>query len=244
MNRGAIHILVFILFASILLTVSLAQTSQSVGNVSNISKPFLANSTILPGYINCLIAYETNQCSDCPPNCITYKSSNFIIDNKDLASNVDKIFEKSLRQISIIKSADISTNHTKTAIIYLQSLLLKDSIKPSELNMITDIFNSINQTNSTTTLAKTLHAKIKELETIKDSSPIAISILNITSKGVDLLVNSDSIIHRIQGYPDLPYDLNEQKEWINGILAGTIVGCEISGVLGCLMASITTSGLV
>lgn len=144
----------------------------------------------------------------------------------------------------IIKSADISTNHTKTAIIYLQSLLLKDSIKPSELNMITDIFNSINQTNSTTTLAKTLHAKIKELETIKDSSPIAISILNITSKGVDLLVNSDSIIHRIQGYPDLPYDLNEQKEWINGILAGTIVGCEISGVLGCLMASITTSGLV
>ena len=78
----------------------------------------------------------------------------------------------------------------------------------------------------------------------KDSSPIAISIVNITSKGVDLLVNSDSIIHRIQGYPDLPYDLNEQKEWINGILSGTIVGCEISGVLGCLMASILTSGIV
>jgi hypothetical protein len=218
-----------------------AQTSHSTGNIS---KPFLANSTILPGYINCLISYTTNQCSECPPNCITYKASNFIIDNKDLASNVDKVFEKSLRQISIIKSADISTNHTKTAIIYLQSLLLKNNIKPSELTLITDIFNDINQTNSTTTLGKTLHDKIKELEMKKDSSPIAISIVNITSKGVDLLVNSDSIIHRIQGYPDLPYDLNEQKEWINGILSGTIVGCEISGVLGCLMASILTSGIV
>ena len=241
MNRGAIYFLVFTLFTSILLTLSVAQTSYSTGNVS---KPFLANSTILPGYINCLISYTTNQCSECPPNCITYKASNFIIDNKDLASNVDKIFEKSLRQISIIKSADIDTNHTKTAIIYLQSLLLKNNIKPSELTLITDIFNNINQTNSTTTLGKTLHDKIKELETIKDSSPIAISIVNLTSKSVDLLVNSDSIIHRIQGYPDLPYDIHEQKEWINGILSGTIVGCEISGVLGCLMASILTSGIV
>ena len=241
MNNGTIHFLVFTLFASILMTLSVAQTSQSIGNVS---KPFPANSTILPGYVNCLIEYTTKQCSDCPPNCITYKTSNFIIDNKDLASSVDKIFEKSLRQISIIKSADISTNHTKTAIIYLQSLLLKNNIKPSELTLITDIFNDINQTNSTTTLGKTLHDKIKELEMKKDSSPIAISIVNITSKGVDLLVDSDSIIHRIQGYPDLPYDINEQKEWINGILSGTIVGCEISGVLGCLMASILTSGIV
>jgi hypothetical protein len=241
MNNGTIHFLVFTLFASILMTLSVAQTSQSIGNVS---KPFPANSTILPGYVNCLIEYTTKQCSDCPPNCITYKTSNFIIDNKDLASSVDKIFEKSLRQISIIKSADISTNHTKTAIIYLQSLLLKNNIKPSELTLITDIFNNINQTNSTTTLGKTLHDKIKELATIKDSSPIAISIVNLTSKSVDLLVNSDSIIHRIQDYPDLPYDINEQKEWVNDVLTGTIVGCEISGVLGCLMASIMTSGIV
>ena len=241
MNNGTIHLLGFTLFASILMTLSVAQTSQSVGNVS---KPFPANSTILPGYVNCLIEYTTKQCSDCPPNCITYKTSNFIIDNKDLASSVDKIFEKSLRQISIIKSADISTNHTKTAIIYLQSLLLKNNIKPSELTLITDIFNNINQTNSTTTLGKTLHDKIKELATIKDSSPIAISIVNLTSKSVDLLVNSDSIIHRIQDYPDLPYDINEQKEWVNDVLTGTIVGCEISGVLGCLMASIMTSGIV
>lgn len=241
MNNGTIRFLVFTLFASILMTLSVAQTSQSIGNVS---KPFPANSTILPGYVNCLIEYTTKQCSDCPPNCITYKTSNFIIDNKDLASSVDKIFEKSLRQISIIKSADISTNHTKTAIIYLQSLLLKNNIKPSELTLITDIFNNINQTNSTTTLGKTLHDKIKELATIKDSSPIAISIVNLTSKSVDLLVNSDSIIHRIQDYPDLPYDINEQKEWVNDVLTGTIVGCEISGVLGCLMASIMTSGIV
>ena len=236
-----IHFLVFTLFASILMTLFVAQTSQSVGNVS---KPFSENSTILPGYVNCLIEYTTKQCSDCPPNCITYKTSNFIIDDKDLASSVDKIFEKSLRQISIIKSADISTNHTKTAIIYLQSLLLKNNIKPSELTLITDIFNNINQTNSTITLGKTLHDKIKELATIKDSSPIAISIVNLTSKSVDLLVNSDSIIHRIQDYPDLPYDINEQKEWVNDVLTGTIVGCEISGVLGCLMASIMTSGIV
>ena len=241
MNNGTIRFLVFTLFASILMTLSVAQTSQSIGNVS---KPFPANSTILPGYVNCLIEYTTKQCSDCPPNCITYKTSNFIIDNKDLASSVDKIFEKSLRQISIIKSADISTNHTKTAIIYLQSLLLKNNIKPSELTLLTDIFNNINQTNSTTTLGKTLHDKIKELATIKDSSPIAISIVNLTSKSVDLLVNSDSIIHRIQDYPDLPYDINEQKEWVNDVLTGTIVGCEISGVLGCLMASIMTSGIV
>jgi hypothetical protein len=241
MNNGTIRFLVFTLFASILMTLSVAQTSQSIGNVS---KPYPANSTILPGYVNCLIEYTTKQCSDCPPNCITYKTSNFIIDNKDLASSVDKIFEKSLRQISIIKSADISTNHTKTAIIYLQSLLLKNNIKPSELTLITDIFNNINQTNSTITLGKTLHDKIKELATIKDSSPIAISIVNLTSKSVDLLVNSDSIIHRIQDYPDLPYDINEQKEWVNDVLTGTIVGCEISGVLGCLMASIMTSGIV
>ena len=241
MNNGTIRFLVFTLFASILMTLSVAQTSQSIGNVS---KPYPANSTILPGYVNCLIEYTTKQCSDCPPNCITYKTSNFIIDNKDLASSVDKIFEKSLRQISIIKSADINTNHTKTAIIYLQSLLLKNNIKPSELTLITDIFNNINQTNSTITLGKTLHDKIKELATIKDSSPIAISIVNLTSKSVDLLVNSDSIIHRIQDYPDLPYDINEQKEWVNDVLTGTIVGCEISGVLGCLMASIMTSGIV
>jgi hypothetical protein len=241
MNSGAIHFLVFALFASILTTFSVAQTSQSIGNVS---KPFLENSTILPGYINCLIDYTTKQCSECPPNCITYKSSNFVIDNKDLASSVDKIFEKSLRQISIVESADINTNHTKTAIIYLQSLLLKNNIKPTELTLITDIFNNINQTNSTASLGKTLHDKTKELATIKDSSPIAISIVNLTSKSVDLLVNSDSIVHRIQGYPDLPYDINEQKEWISGILSGTIVGCEISGVLGCLMASILTSGIV
>ena len=241
MNNGTIHFLVFTLFASILMTLSVVQTSHSIGNVS---KPFPANSTILPGYVNCLIEYTTKQCSDCPPNCITYKTSNFIIDNKDLASSVDKIFEKSLRQISIIKSADISTNHTKTAIIYLQSLLLKNNIKPSELTLITDIFNNINQTNSTTTLGKTLHDKIKELAATKGSSPIAISIVNLTSKSVDLLVNSDSIIHRIQDYPDLPYDINEQKEWVNDVLTGTIVGCEISGVLGCLMASIMTSGIV
>ena len=241
MNSGAIHLLIFILFASVLWSLTVAPTSQSIGNFS---KPFLENSTILPGYINCLIEYTTNQCNECPPNCITYKANNFVIDNKELASNVDKIFEKTLRQLSIIKSADINANHTKTAIIYLQSLLLKNNIKPSELNLITDIFNNINHTNSTATLGKTLHDKIKELETIKDPSPIATSIVNLTSKSVDLLVNSDSIIHRIEGYPDLPYDINEQKEWINSILSGTIVGCEISGVLGCVMASILTSGIV
>ena len=241
MKKRASNFLVFTLLASILMTFSLSQTSQSS---VNISKPFPVNSTILPGYINCLIDYTSNECSECPPNCITFKTNNFIIDNKELASNLDKIYEKSLRQISIIKSADISTNHTKTAIIYLQSLLLKNNIKPAELTIITDIFNDINQTNSTTALGKSLHAKMDELESKKDSSPIAVSIMNITTKSVDLLVNSDSIIHRIQEYPDLPYDMTEQKQWITSILSSTIVGCEISGVLGCLMASVVSSGII
>ena len=241
MKRRATNILIFALFASILMTLSMSQTGQSAVNVS---KPFPANSTILPGYVNCLIDYTTNQCSECPPNCVTFRTNNFIIANKDLAINLDKIYEKSLRQISIIKSADINTNHTKTAVIYLQSLLLKNNIKPFELTLISDLYNDINQTNSTTALGKSLHAKQKELETKRDSSPIAVSIINITTKSVDLLINSDSIVHRIQDYPDLPYDINEQKQWITGILSSTIVGCEISGVLGCLMTSIVSSGIV
>lgn len=240
MANKTVIIISFSIISLLLITLSLIQTGYAV----NTSKPFATNSTILPGYINCLIDYTTSQCKECPPNCITFKTDSFIIDNKDLASNLDKIYEKSLKQISIIKSSDQEINQTKTAIIYLQSLLLKNYIKPIELSMITDIFSAINQSNSTTTLAKNLHEKLEKLSAEKNPSPIAISILNITSKSVDLLINSDSIIHKIQDYPNLPYDIEEQRNWVNKVLSNTIVGCEISGVLGCLMASVITSGIV
>lgn len=202
------------------------------------------NSTILPGYLNCLINYTTSQCKECPPNCITFWSDSFIISNKDLAPELDKIFEKSLRQISIIESSDVQTNHTKTAIIYLQSLLLKNEINLEELKLITNIFNEINKTNSTTTLGKNLHAKLQEFLINEKTSPISISIVSILAKSVDLLINSDSIISKISEYPNLSHDLREQKAWLNNNLANTIVGCEIAEVLGCLLASIMSSGII
>lgn len=202
------------------------------------------NSTILPGYLNCLINYTTSQCKECPPNCITFGSDSFITSDKNLAPDLDKIFEKSLRQISIIESSDIQTNHTKTAIIYLQSLLLKNEINLQELKMIANIFNDINKTNSITTLGKNLHTKLQEFEINEKTSPISISIVSILSKSVDLLINSDSIIYKIGEYPNLSYDLGEQKEWLNNNLANTIVGCEIAGVLGCLLGSIVSSGII
>lgn len=202
------------------------------------------NSTILPGYLNCLINYTTNQCKDCPPNCITFGSDSFIASNKDLAPELGKIFEKSLRQISIIESSDVQTNHTKTAIIYLQSLLLKNEINLEELKVISNIFNEINKTNSTTTLGKNLHTKLQEFVINEKTSPISISIVSILAKSVDLLINSDSIILKISEYPNLSYDLREQKAWLSNNLANTIVGCEIAEVLGCLLASIMSSGII
>jgi hypothetical protein len=126
----------------------------------------------------------------------------------------------------------------------LQSLLLKNEINLEELTLITNIFNEINKTNSTTTLGKNLHAKLQEFLVNEKTSPISISIVSILAKSVDLLINSDSIISKISEYPNLSHDLREQKTWLNNNLANTIVGCEIAGVLGCLLASIISSGII
>lgn len=226
----------------VVLSVSLLTTlTNSYGiHFTNVSPN---NLTVVSGYVNCLMNYATNECKDCPPNCITYKSNNVFVNNNELASKIGEVYEKSLRQMSIIEAADLNTNHTKTDIIYLQSLFLKNQIKSNELSLITSIFNNISQTNSTTILGKTLHSQLDNLKEDQSASPIATSIVSLLSENVDLLINSDGIIHKIEKYPNLPYDLVEQKTWLNSILSGTIVGCELSGPLGCLLASIDASGI-
>ncbi len=62
------------------------------------------NITILPGYIERFIEYKTSQCDDCPPSCLSDNSTNIMIKNKKLAINIDQVFEKSLSQISTVKS--------------------------------------------------------------------------------------------------------------------------------------------
>jgi hypothetical protein len=200
------------------------------------------NNTIIPGYLGCFIDYRTSKCDDCPPSCLSNNSSNIIIENKKLASNIDQLFEKSLRQISTVKSGT-NKNDTYLAGIYLRSLLLKNQIKISELNLIDGIIKDIQRTDSIVSLGKDIQGKLKILILDKNSSPIAISITNITSKSVDLLINSDNIITVIQGNTNLKNDLTVQKKWITKIIANTILGCEISGLSGCLVSSIFTTGI-
>jgi hypothetical protein len=200
------------------------------------------NTTILPGYLGCFMDYKTSQCDDCPPSCLSNNSSNIIIDNKKLANNIDQLFEKSLRQISNVKSG-INKNDTYLASIYLRSLLLKNQIKISELNLIDGIIKDIQKTDSIVSLGKNIQGKLKILNLDKNSTPIAISIVNITSKSVDLLINSDNIISIIQGNTNLKNDLTVQKKWVSKIIANTILGCEVTGLPGCLVSSIFTTGI-
>jgi hypothetical protein len=37
--------------------------------------------------------------------------------------------------------------------------------------------------------------------------------------------------------------LTTQKKWITKIIANTIIGCEVSGIQGCLVAPIFTTGI-
>jgi hypothetical protein len=200
------------------------------------------NTTILPGYLECFIDYKTSQCDDCPPSCLSDNNSNIIIENKNLATNIDKIFENSLRQISVVKSG-VDKNDSYTASIYLRSLLLKNQIKISELNLIDDIIKNIQTADSIVSLGKNVEGKLRILISDENSNPIAISIVNITSKSIDLLINSDNILSSIQEYPNMSHDLTAQKKWITKIIASTIIGCEVSGIQGCLVAPIFTSGI-
>ncbi|MDQ6724197.1 MAG: hypothetical protein M3Z01_08045 [Thermoproteota archaeon] len=196
----------------------------------------------MPGYIECFIEYKTSQCNDCPPSCLSDNSTNIMIENKKLAINIDQVFEKSLRQISTVKSG-VNKNDTYTASIYLRSLLLKNQLKISELNLIDGIIKNIQTADSIVSLGNNVQSKLKILTSDKSSDPIAISIVNITSKSIDLLINSDNILFKIKGNPNLIHDLTEQKKWIMKIIANTIIGCEVTGLTGCLVASIFTTGV-
>jgi hypothetical protein len=224
----------------IILLFCLQPHSSLSTNLINNSKNI--DNTVLPGYLRCFIDYRTSNCDDCPPICLSDKDKNMIIKNNVFAKNIDQIFEKSLRQISTVKTG-FENNDTNTANIYLQSLLLKNQINIDELNLINEIIKFIQKANSTISLAKHVHTNLDKLNSDVKSSPIAISILNITSKSIDLLINSDSILNQIQGYQNLTHDLSVQKKWITKIITNTIIGCEVAGVSGCLTSSIFTTGI-
>ena len=224
----------------IILLFSLQPNPSLSTNLINNSKN--TDNTVLPGYLHCFIDYRTSNCDDCPPICLSNTDKNMIIKNNVFAKNIDQIFEKSLRQISTVKTG-FENNDTNTANIYLKSLLLKNQINIDELNLINEIIKFIQKANSTISLAKHVHTNLDKLNSDVKSSPIAISILNITSKSIDLLINSDSILNQIQGYQNLTHDLSVQKKWITKIIANTIIGCEVAGLSGCLASSIFTTGI-
>ncbi|MBA3750810.1 MAG: hypothetical protein H0X03_07995, partial [Nitrosopumilus sp.] len=58
----------------------------------------------MPGYIECFIEYKSTKCGECPPSCLSMDSEKIIVGNKELSSKIDQVFEKSLRQISIVKA--------------------------------------------------------------------------------------------------------------------------------------------
>ncbi len=231
-------LILFVIFFIIFTVFLPTQKAFSINFVTSIN----TNNTILPGYIECFIEYKTSQCDNCPPSCLSDNTSNIIIENKKLASDIDKIFENSLRQISIVKSG-VDKNDTYTASIYLRSLLLKNQIKISELNLIDKLIGNIQTADTMVSLGKNVEEKLKTLTFDRNSNPIAISIVNITHKSIDLLINSDDILSTIQGNPNLSHDLIEQKKWITKIIANTIIGCEVSGITGCMVSSIFTTGI-
>ncbi|MGN6821379.1 MAG: hypothetical protein ACTHJ7_01160 [Candidatus Nitrosocosmicus sp.] len=197
----------------------------------------------MSGYIGCFIDFKTSNCDDCPPSCLSFNSSNIIVDNKILAKNIDKVFENQLRQISEVRSG-VNKNDTYTASIYLYSLLLKNQIKLPELNLLEQLINDSQTTNSLVFLGKDVKDKLNLLSSDNSSSsPIAISIVNIVSKSIDLLIDCDSILSTIEGNPNLMHDLPTQKKWILEVLDNAIIGCDESGLAGCLASSVASSGI-
>jgi hypothetical protein len=201
-----------------------------------------SKNTTLPGYEECFIDYKTNECGDCPPNCLSFNSSNIIVDNKIFAKNIDKVFENQLRQIFEVRfEANQSDNYTAT--IYLYSLLLKDQIKLSEVNLIQNIINESQTTSTLVSLDKDIKDKLNLLISDNSSSPLAISIVNIVSKSIDLLIDGDSILSTIEGNPHLLHDLPTQKNWILEVLNNAIIGCNEAGIEGCLASSVASTGV-
>lgn len=205
--------------------------------------PVINNTTnsILSGYINCFIDYKTSICNDCPPSCLSNNSPSVAVNDKKLSQHLNMVFEKSLRQLSSVKSG--SKNDTYLADMYLRSLLLKNEIKIMEFNLINNLIGEIQNSKSLLSLDKDVNEKLKLLEDDNNSSFISIAIVNILSKSIDLLINSDHLLYNIHGYNDLQNDLTVQKKYMTKIMINTIIGCEISGLSGCLVASIISSDI-
>ncbi|MGN6628973.1 MAG: hypothetical protein ACTHKJ_03755, partial [Candidatus Nitrosocosmicus sp.] len=204
--------------------------------MSFIHSNYPSRNTTLSGYIGCFIDFKTSNCDDCPPSCLSFNSSNIIVDNKILAKNIDKVFENQLRQISEVRSG-VNKNDTYTASIYLYSLLLKNQIKLPELNLLEQLINDSQTTNSLVSLGKDVKDKLNLLTSDNSSSPIAMSIANIVSKSIDLLIDGDPILSTIEGHLNLMHDLPTQKKWILEVLDNSIIGCDESGLAGCLASS-------
>jgi hypothetical protein len=236
MLKFIVYVLFLIIFTNHILQ------SQSF-SLSFIHSNYPSRNTTLSGYIGCFIDFKTSNCDDCPPSCLSFNSSNIIVDNKILAKNIDKVFENQLRQISEVRSG-VNKNDTYTASIYLYSLLLKNQIKLPELNLLEQLINDSQTTNSLVFLGKDVKDKINLLTSDNSSSsPIAISIVNIISKSIDLLIDGDSILSTIEGNPNLMHDLPTQKKWILEVLDNAIIGCDESGLAGCLASSVASSGI-
>jgi hypothetical protein len=230
-----INIIIFIILTSLL-------QSQKSFPMIFIHTNYPSKNTTLPGYTECFIDYKTNECNDCPPICLSSNSSNIIVDNKILAKNIDKVFENQLRQISGVRF-DTNQSDRYTADIFLYSLLIKNQIKLSEVKSIEEIINESNATNSLVSLGKDVKEKLDELTFNNNSSPIAISIVNIIFKSIDLLIDGDNILSTVEGNPNLLYDLPTQKKWILEVLNNAIIGCNESGLAGCLASSVASTGV-
>lgn len=232
------------LYIYIILCFVLTNVLQSQKVFSQIYVTFNnTNNILIPMYVDCFIDYRTSQCDGCPPHCLSLNSTGMLIEHERLVNNIHKVFENSLRQISIINSG-LGKNDTNTAITYLQSLFLKSQINSSELILIYDTIKDIQSSNSIIEIGQNMKENIRLLTNDTDNSPTAISILYITSKSIDLLINKDNIVTNIHEHPNLPYNFYEQKNWVTKVLANTIVGCELSGVLGCLTSSVSATGIL
>jgi hypothetical protein len=159
-----------------------------------------------------------------------------------LARHVDKVFENQLRQVSEVRSG-VNKNDNYTATIYSLSLLIKNQIKLSEFYLIENIIKEIQTASSPVSLGKNIKEKLNNLTSFENSSPIAISIVSITSKAVDLLINKDNLLYSIEGNPNLIDDFAVQKKWIMEILNNAIIGCNESGITGCLTSSVASTGV-
>ena len=74
------------------------------------------NRTILPGYLECFLDYKTSKCNTCPPSCLSESKKDIVTGNRELSNGIDQAFEKSLRQLSILKTG-LNQNYSNTATI-------------------------------------------------------------------------------------------------------------------------------